>query len=69
MKQSDIEGFKAIAYALVGIFAYSEGIQWPAITLWILAFISPMAGCIMAYYEQKIKKLKRKPGQSLKEGK
>lgn len=58
MKQSDIEEFKAILYVIAGIYAYSYDIMVLAVVLWILAGISLLAGCIIAYYEQKLKKLK-----------
>lgn len=59
MKQSDIEEYKAILYAVAGIYAHSCGVLPLAITLWVLAGVSLLAGCVIVYYEQKIKKLKR----------
>lgn len=60
IKQSDIEEFKAIAYVAIAVYAYNSGVVWLAVILVILATVSLSAGCIIAYYEQKIKKLKRK---------
>jgi hypothetical protein len=58
MKQSDIEEYKAIGYLFIGVLAYHWNIIIIAVLAWVLASISFLTGCVIAYYEQKIKKLK-----------
>ena len=60
MRQSDIEEYKFILYIAVGIFAYVSDLRIIAIVFWVLGSISIIAGCLLAYYENKIKLLKRK---------
>lgn len=54
MKQSDIEEFKAILYVATGLYAYNLDIILLSIIMWSLGGISLLAGCVVAYYEQKI---------------
>lgn len=62
MDKSDIEEFKSISWTIVGMVAFIFELVPLAIVAWVLAFASMIAGCALAYYEQRIKALKRRLG-------
>ena len=60
MKKSDIEEFKAILYLFTGVVAYHFDLIIIAILAWVLASLSLLASCLIAYLERKKEALKSK---------